>query len=151
MTAEEFGVAYTKGFHRTVRFLSSRGLSIDYASETAQAAWARGWEHLSQLRSPEMVGTWMNTIALNLYRSGIRREPSIDPLPELSTSPKLNTVIDARRVLNSCQHKDRLVLQRFYLEGYKIQEIAASQGWSETAVRVRLSRARRSAGKRFAA
>ena len=38
-----------------------------------------------------------------------------------------------------------------YLEGYKVQEIARAHGWTETAVRIRLLRARRAAGKRFAA
>jgi DNA-directed RNA polymerase specialized sigma24 family protein len=42
-----------------------------------------------------------------------------------------------------------MVLQRHYLEGYKVQEIAQQQGWTETAVRIRLLRARRSVGKRM--
>jgi DNA-directed RNA polymerase specialized sigma24 family protein len=41
------------------------------------------------------------------------------------------------------------VLQWHYLEGYKVQEIAKQQGWTETAVRIRLLRARRSVGKRL--
>jgi DNA-directed RNA polymerase specialized sigma24 family protein len=44
-----------------------------------------------------------------------------------------------------------MVLQRHYLEGYKVQEIASAHGWTETAVRIRLLRARRAVGKRFAA
>jgi DNA-directed RNA polymerase specialized sigma24 family protein len=42
-----------------------------------------------------------------------------------------------------------MVLQRHYLEGYKVQEIAQQQGWTETAVRIRLLRARRTVGKRL--
>ncbi len=134
----------------TVRFLVSRGLSFDSAQETAQAAWAKGWERLSQLRDQSMVLTWMNSIALNMHRSLMRREPLLMTLPELATSPKVNlAAIDVRRVLKICKQKDRMVLQRHYLEGYKVQEIAQEQGWSETAVRIRLLRARRTVGKRM--
>jgi DNA-directed RNA polymerase specialized sigma24 family protein len=42
-----------------------------------------------------------------------------------------------------------MVLQRHYLEGFKVQEIARQQGWTETAVRIRLLRARRTVGKRL--
>jgi DNA-directed RNA polymerase specialized sigma24 family protein len=83
-----------------------------------------------------MVSTWMNTIALNIHRSYIRREPFLQILPELPTPPKVNlAAIDVRRILKCCKTKDRLVLHRYYIEGYKVQEIAKSQGWTETAVR----------------
>jgi DNA-directed RNA polymerase specialized sigma24 family protein len=118
MTREEYGAAYQRGFNLTVRFLVSRGLSYDAAQETAQAAWAKGWERLGQLRDSNMVLTWMNSIALNIHRSYIRREPLLQTLPELSTSPKINlAAIDVRRILKCCKHNDRMVLQRHYLEG----------------------------------
>lgn len=150
MTNEEYGHAYQRGFTMTVRFLISRGLSYDSAQETAQAAWAKGWERLGQLRDQNMVLTWMNSIALNIHRSFMRRQPQLQALPELSTSPKVNlAAIDLRRVLKVCKRNDRMVLQRHYLEGYRVQEIARQQGWTETAVRIRLLRARRSVGKKM--
>jgi DNA-directed RNA polymerase specialized sigma24 family protein len=64
--------------------------------------------------------------------------------------PEINlAAIDVRRILKSCKHNDRMVLQRHYLEGFKVQEIAEQQGWTETAVRIRLLRARRTVGKRL--
>jgi RNA polymerase sigma factor (sigma-70 family) len=150
MTREEYGAAYQKGYNLTVRFLVSRGLSYDSARETAQAAWAKGWERLGQLRDPKMLFTWMNSIALNIHRSYIRREPLLQALPELSTPPKVNlAAIDVLRILNGCKTNDRLVLERHYIEGYKVQEIAQAHGWTETAVRIRLLRARRTVGKRL--
>src|SRR3954469_8735180 len=150
MTREEYGSAYQRGFNLTVRFLVSRGLSYDAAQETAQAAWAKGWERLGQLRDQSMFLTWMTSIALNIHRSYIRREPLLQTLPELSTQPKINlAAIDVRRILKTCKNNDRMVLQRHYLEGFKVQEIAQEQGWTETAVRIRLLRARRTVGKRL--
>jgi len=74
----------------------------------------------------------------------------LQTLPELSTPPKINlAAIDVRRILKTCKNNDRMVLQRHYLEGFKVQEIAQEQGWTETAVRIRLLRARRTVGKRL--
>jgi RNA polymerase sigma factor (sigma-70 family) len=152
MTREEYGSAYQRGYGLTVRFLVSRGLTYDSAQETAQAAWVKGWERLGQLRDSKMILTWMNSIALNLHRSFVRREPFLQTLPELPTPPRINlAAIDVRRILGNCKKNERLVLQRHYLEGYKVQEIARAHGWTETAVRIRLLRARRAVGKRFAA
>lgn len=148
MTNEEYGAAYQRGYGLTVRFLVSRGLSHDTAQEDAQAAWAKGWERLAQLRDSRMIVTWMNSIALNIHRSCVRREPLFVPLPELSTPAKVNLAsIDVRRMLETCKSKDREVLKRHYLEGYKVREIAQAHGWTETAVRIRLLRARRSLAK----
>ncbi len=152
MTREEFGTAYQKGYKLTTRFLVSRGLSGDSAQETAQAAWVRGWEKLAQLRDPKMVMTWMNSIALNLYRSSLRREPFLHELPELVAPSKTNlAAIDLQRVLKTCKKNDRMVLERHYLEGYQVREIADDNGWTETAVRIRLLRARRAVAKKMAA
>jgi RNA polymerase sigma factor (sigma-70 family) len=150
MTTEEYGSAYKKGYIRTVRFLVKRGLSWDCAQETAQAAWVKGWEKVSQLRNSKMVMTWTNTIALNLYRSSLRREPFLQELPDLPAPCETNlAAIDVQRLLKTCKDGDRLVLQRHYLEGYKAREIACALGWSETAVRLRLLRARRAVAKRL--
>src|SRR5260370_20039971 len=117
MTREEYGAAYQKGYKLTVRFLVSRGLPYDSAQETAQAAWTKGWERLGQLRNANMVLTWMNSIALNIHRSCIRREPLLQILPELPAPPKINlAAIDVQRILKSCKTKDRVVLHRYYIE-----------------------------------
>ncbi|HEX6546654.1 MAG TPA: RNA polymerase sigma factor [Bryobacteraceae bacterium] len=150
MTTEEYGNAYQRGFNLTVRFLVSRGLSYDAALDTAQAAWAKGWERRGQLRDPNLVLTWTNSIALNIHRTYLRREPQTQTLPELAAPPRLNVAaIDAKRILTGCKPNDRIVLHSHYIEGYKVQEIAEQHGWTETAVRIRLLRARRSVEKKL--
>ena len=125
-----------------------------YSQETllaaAQAAWAKGWERRAQLRDPNLVLTWTNSIALNIHRTYLRREPQTQALPELPAPPRLNVAgIDAKRILSNCKPNDRIVLHSHYIEGYKVQEIAQQYGWTETAVRIRLLRARRSVEKRL--
>jgi len=150
MTKEEYGKAYQRGFNLTVRFLVSRGLSYDAALDTAQAAWAKGWERREQLRDPNLVLTWTNSIALNIHRTFLRREPQMQTLPELQAPPRMNVAaIDVKRILKDCKPNDKVVLEGHYIEGYKVQEIARQHGWSETAVRIRLLRARRSVERRL--
>src|SRR5260370_37743717 len=86
MTTEEYGKSYERGFRLTVRFLGSRGLAGDAAEETAQAPWGKGLEHLGQLRNSHMLVTWVNSIALNVYRRS-RRGRVLQELPALSIPP----------------------------------------------------------------
>ncbi len=148
MTTEEYGSAYKNGFVLTVRFLAARGLSWDGAQETAQAAWARGWEKRAQLRDANTVMKWINTIALNIYRTSLRREPFLQEFPELVAPPDRHlAAIDVQLMLQTCKKKDRIVLQSYYLEDCKPEEIARAQGSSVTAIRLRLLRARRGLAK----
>ena len=77
MTVEAYGEAYQRGFDRTIRLLLSRGARNECAREAAQAAWAKGWERINQLRNESVVTTWVNTIALELLSQRYaQREPS---------------------------------------------------------------------------
>jgi RNA polymerase sigma factor (sigma-70 family) len=155
MTREEYGAVYNQGYNTTKRFLVSRGLSYDSAEETAQAAWARGWERVGQLRNPKMVVTWVNSIALNIYRTYLRHEPPLQISCEgldVTTASKINlSAIDVRHLLETSKEADQLVLTLHYLEGNTVQEIAKAQGWTVMAVRIRMHRARRAARERLAA
>ena len=143
MTVEAYGKAYQHGFDRTIRLLVSRGARSECAQEAAQAAWAKGWERIHQLRNEAVVGTWVNTIALNCYRSVMRGENHELPLPEVAISSNVNLgSIDLQRFLDWCRPSDRQLFDA-YLEGYPIEEIAHKQGISYTAARIRLLRARR--------
>ena len=146
MTRDGYGQAYQRGYDLTVRFLLSRGVQRDSASEVAQAAWVRGWERLTQLQDETLVVTWVNTIALNVYRSLLRREP----LNLIASEVRDKTVaidlaaIDMARVLDFCRPRDRNLLEQC-LNGATTAEIARQQGVSVTAIRIRLLRARRHA------
>lgn len=125
------------------------GVQRDNAKEVAQAAWVRGWERLSQLRNESSVVRWVNTIALNVYRSWIRREPLNPPLQERRDKTVRIDVaaIDLVRILSFCRPCDRRLLQQNMI-GVTTREIADEQGVTETAIRIRLLRARRDARSR---
>jgi len=146
MTAEGYGLAYQRGYELTVRFLLSRGVHREPAIEVAQAAWVRGWERLSQLRDESLVVTWVNTIALNVYRTWLRREPHQPD--SLEVSDKTVSIdlaaIDVARILSFCRPCDRVLLEQAMV-GVTAKEMATERGVTETAIRIRLLRARREA------
>lgn len=140
----EYALAYTSGHRRTVNFLMSRGLPEDEASEKAQAAWARGWERRAQIRDKSRTLTWVNAIALNLYRSQARRDARRCEFTDYAVPPQASpAVMDVHRVLRKCRPNDREILTEHYLIGDGIRDLARKHRCSETAVRVRLLRARR--------
>jgi len=146
MTREAYARAYQDGLPLTLRFLLSRGVTRDTAEEISQAAWMRGWERLGQLRKDELISTWVNTIALNLYRRAIRQERRLQGLHEpLYAKSTMNwAAIELGRILRFCRRPDRLLLEAQML-GQTAEEIAQAQGVNQTAIRIRLLRARRAA------
>jgi len=149
MTQEGYGQAYQRGFDLTLRFLRSRGVPSDSAREASQAAWAKGWERLGQLRNEEMVVTWVNTIALNVYRRVRRHESTWHVLHDVGTRPGVNlAAIDMARILKVCCPGDRALFEQ-QMKGLTPCEIARQRGIPESAIRIRLMRARRAARLRL--
>jgi RNA polymerase sigma-70 factor (ECF subfamily) len=145
MTRADYGRAYQMGFKPTVKFLESKGAPHDAAEETAQAAWTRGWERIDQLRNEELLRTWVNAIALNMYRRVARNDRRKQPLLDRSGGANVDiAAIDLKRLLRCCCPSDRLLLLH-QLHGLSTSEMAREVGASETAVRIRLMRARRTA------
>ena len=145
LSEQSFANAYQKGFPQTVRFLSSRGVPGDLVFDTAQGAWTKAWERREQLRNPSFVFTWVNSIALNVYRTALRRQRQTEELADVQDPKKemIGEAIDAERVLSICSRNDRIVLESHYIRGFKLEEIAKQNNWSETAARIRLLRARK--------
>jgi DNA-directed RNA polymerase specialized sigma24 family protein len=144
VTLTEYASAYNCGYRQTTNFLIFRGLPEDEAAEKAQAAWAKGWERRGQIRDKSKTLTWINTIALNLYRSQARRDAKRCEFTDYAVPPKASpTAVDIHRILQRCRPQDSRLLREHYLIGYGIRDLARNYRCSETAVRVRLLRARR--------
>jgi len=145
MTRDDYGAAYQSGYNLTVRFLISRGVPRDVARDVAQAAWVKGWERLDQLRNESMVTTWVNAIAMNVHRTVLRSEKAVQSAPEFYTGAGVDfAAIDLHRILTFCAPRDRALLE-LQMQGDTAEEIARKQGVTQTAIRIRLLRARRAA------
>jgi len=143
MTSEEFAFAYRKGYPYTVRFLGVKGLPPEHAEEAAQAGWARGWERIDQLRNPDRLLQWVATIALNVYRRMLRSSKRDVTLLDIAVAPVINhAAIDVEYLL-SYAGKHRDLIESYHIDGMGVDQLAAKYSCSRTAVRIRLSRARR--------
>jgi DNA-directed RNA polymerase specialized sigma24 family protein len=150
LSRQSFGEAYEQGSTRTVNFLMSKGFPEDEAREAAQAAWVRGWERRYQIRKPEKVLPWVNTIALNLGRTQLRKQLSMQPFEDQATkAPDLTVAADLEKMLGECRKKDRLLLTRRYLLGWGIDDLARHLDCTNRSIRVRLHRARKALRQRF--
>jgi RNA polymerase sigma factor (sigma-70 family) len=145
MTKEFYEEAYRTGHGKTVNFLISKGFPEQLAEETAQAAWARGWERKSQLRDSRKTVPWVNSIALNIGRTHIRRASMFLELPELVTQAPNDVLasVDVERKLRQCPAKERTLLEKRYLREWDIGELAREAHCTRRAIRVRLHRARK--------
>src|SRR5205823_5596862 len=114
MTPQQFADAYKQGMKRTMAFLLSRGVPGDAVADVTQTAWMRGWQHLGQLREEGMIVPWINTIALNQYRRGLRNRVREEAwMADHSEPPTalLNwAAIDVSRILDACRPADRDLL-----------------------------------------
>jgi DNA-directed RNA polymerase specialized sigma24 family protein len=149
MTREKYGEAYQRGYDFTVKFLISRGVRPQSAVETAQAAWVKGWIHLGQLRHEAMLMTWVNKIALNVYRGGMREQP-LQSLsrPEMFPGKGVNlAAIELGQVLAACPPRTRALLE-MRKQGMTAKEIALRLGITELAAKLRLFRAQQVAAGR---
>jgi DNA-directed RNA polymerase specialized sigma24 family protein len=116
---------------------------MEDAEEIAQAAWARGWEYREQLRDPNMVSFWVNSIARNLFRARFRGPLKV-PIDGLHPSYTMDLAsLQLQQLLERCPRKDRNLLEQT-LAGYSAEEIARGAGITSTGIRVRLLRIRQS-------
>jgi len=155
MTRDEFGIAYERNFHRTVRSLMARGLRFAEAEELAQVAWTKGWEKLDQLRDARCVGAWILRIAVHAASDLIakRMRARETPLQEeaiVGYEMNLMDQLDVRRAILKCARRYQVIVDQLYFEGYSERELAQRSGRSVTSIRGRAYRARRAVREHFA-
>lgn len=145
-----FGESYVTGFRRTEAALRRRGANPDVAQELAQAAWARAWQYLPQLRDDRRILQFVNTIAIRLFLDDevarSRRLTELTPaVADVRIPPAADLRwIDLRNALRKCSTRHRTLLERAYLqhENSSTAEVAGALGITEGALLQRLSRAR---------
>lgn len=145
MTRVEFSNAYKSGYKKTVRFLLSRGTSEATAEESAQAAWAKGWEKRASLKQRNRIVQWVNTIAMNVFRGRYRKDSVNEDIGDhqFAVAPENSTDrVDLAKVAQECSPKDWRMLNAHYVAGYSSAEIADQLDVRPVTVRVRLTRAK---------
>lgn len=114
----------------------------DAEDAAANAIW-KAYENLDSLRDKGKFRTWILKILRNecvdLMKRNRREEPQRWEVSEDFHPPD----VDLWNALKELGEKDRVALLLFYLEGYKIREIAEILGEPVGTVKSRLSRTRK--------
>ena len=113
------------------------------AEDLYQEVFLRYFRSRPRFESEEHRRAWLLRVTVNRCKSHlssawVRRTVPLEdriPMPE----PQYSELDEALRQLSE---KDRLVIHLFYYEGCTTKEISALTGWTEGAVRTRLTRAR---------
>ena len=123
------------------------------AEEMAQDAFLHIYRKLDRFRGAAAFSTWMFTLALNLYRSSIRRSvlpvDSIDNLPEIAGTQRLQHEVEqeereawVRRAVVSLPPRYRDAVIVFYFREMNMEETAAILGVAEGTAKAWLHRGR---------
>lgn len=103
------------------------------------------FEKIHTLKKPEYFKTWLIRILINKC-IGILwhydRENLSGKIPETMREDQSLAEFEFKEMLNLIDEKYRLILIFYYLEGFKISEIAEILGINENTVKTRLARAR---------
>lgn len=117
----------------------------DDAADAIQETILSCYEKLYTLKKREYFKTWMIRILINKCNRILQhyqREHLPGELPETMRQDQLLAEFEFKEMLNLVDEKYRLVLVFYYLEGFKIPEIAEILEMNKNTVKTRLVRAR---------
>jgi len=103
------------------------------------------FEKIQTLKNPNYFKTWLIRILINNCNDIIRKESKVCLLEHyegLEIEAVAEDLTEFRELLNSIDEKYRTILILYYVEGYKIREIAGLLDMNESTVNSRLRRSR---------
>jgi RNA polymerase sigma-70 factor (ECF subfamily) len=130
------------------------------AEEMAQEALIRVWRGLRQWRRESSFSTWLFSVAANVYRTELKRIPSVSISLDQAAEPSSPFAHDAqldgaardeavRRAVLALPEKYREPTILFYFHEMDLAAAAATMGLPEGTMKARLSRARALLRQRF--
>lgn len=130
------------------------------AEEMAQDALVRAWRGLKQWRREGSFSTWLFALAANVFRSELKRIPTMDVRIEDAPEPARGAAQECglamqqsedavRRAVLALPARYREPVVLFYFHEMDVSAAARTMGMSEGTVKARLARARALLKKRF--
>lgn len=132
----------TQSMYKVARAYFANDADVaDAISETVLVC----YEQLHTLQKPEYFKTWMIRILINqcngMIRQG-RKEISYSEIPDVMSEQSEYALAEFKDLLERLDEKYRLILILYYVEGFKIAEIAKLLELSGNTVKTRLRRGR---------
>lgn len=114
-------------------------------ADAIQEAIVKAFSGLHTLRKDSYAKTWLVRIVINECYAIMRREKRLISLEDISleqAAQEEGDYSDLYEAVSRLPHEIRLTVTLYYMEGYRIKEIAALMKTTESAVKNRLMRAR---------
>lgn len=126
--------------------------SDDDVADAMQETALSCWENISTLQQEKFFKTWLIRILINhcnaIYRKN-RRYVLDDILPETAAVDDSYANVEWMELLQCLGEKYRIVIVLYYVEGLPVKEIAAILNISQSAVKERMSAARKKMEKYY--
>jgi RNA polymerase sigma-70 factor (ECF subfamily) len=129
------------------RFLSRFTRCRATLEELAQSTFVEAFRGRHLYRGEAPLIHWLRVIATRVgyahWRNAARRSTvSLDEIMEPTVAAGSGPAEELRELLDRLPPADRLVLMLHYVEGYRMEEVAAMCGWSRSATKMRALRAK---------
>lgn len=131
---------YSRYAHRVLRFLARRLCSLQVAEEALQETFLRVYRFRHRYTSPRPFSPWLFTIAANVGKK-VREPRSEGFLWDPAVSSRSGMRVQLLQTLHALEDSERTTLL-LHAEGFSSPQIAEILTISESAVRMRMKRAR---------
>lgn len=145
MTKEQLGTLIIASQETMYRVAKTLLRSDADCADAIQEAIVKAFSGLHTLRKDAYAKTWLIRIVINECYAILRREKrliSLDDVTLEQEAKERGDYSDLYEAVSRLPDEIRLTVTLYYMEGYRIKEIAALMKTTESAVKNRLMRAR---------
>lgn len=128
--------------------LSNEEDAADAISETILTC----WEKIDRLREERYFRTWMTRILINKCKDIRNKKENLsftEEMPDVEINEEGYSNLEWNEALDILDEKYRTVVILYYVEGFKMSEIAQILDIPEATVRTRIARARKTMAKEY--
>ncbi len=153
---------YRRYYQKVYQYCFTILKNKDTAGDLAQDTFERVVSHLSKLKNSDTFVSWLFHIARNLCLDHLRKQSKqkaeqLEEVLELADEIIDLEEVEAREhqlalmevLINELNHEDRAMLQLKYIDSVKIKDIQLQFGLSESAIKMRLARARKKVSRLY--
>lgn len=140
---------YYERYHQTIFHYFTSRVSREDAEDLTHEVFLSAWSQFNSYQPRASYKTYLVRIAHNRYidwlRQNKRQLDNIELKVEHGARSSIRTArnIDLSLLTDQLGPKEKELIVKYYLEGYKLREIANLWGMTENAIKLRISRARK--------
>ncbi|WP_050182877.1 RNA polymerase sigma factor [Domibacillus robiginosus] len=128
--------------HNTARSIVKKEEDV---ADALQETILKAFKSLDSLREPTFFKTWIFRILINECRSILAKRSRIVPvsdIPAASSVSKDYENVELRELVDGLDEQQRIVVVLYYFEDMPLRQVAETLNVSESAIKMRLNRAR---------